>query len=787
MHLIFRPSMPAKVSAMLALACLVVGAAHAQEPAPRPPLAPGEVMVGPGQDRQKPPAFQGADKVSIDYPDKSLYELTTWIADITRRNFILSDPKELQNKKVTIISHTMVTPAAAYEAFLSALEISGFSLVEVGGVSRIVKSQEAGQGPIAVGIGDSIPASDRYVTQLLQMENVSVTEISKVIQGMLSPNAKIIAYAPSNTLIITETANNIRKVYRVMKELDIAAPKSTLEITAIRYATAEDIKAMVEELYGTVEVEAAPDPRAPARARLAARRAAQQPQESESVTAGSESKYISKVIADERTNSIIVLANAEGHEAVRTLIAQVDIDVDPQNRAQIHVVYLENAKADDVEQVLSSLSQGSGNQQQQRPQGAAAARAAVRNPAAQVDESAARGAIAAFDSGMRIAADENTNSLVIIANQEDFRVINSVIKQLDIVRRQVFVDAVILELSSRDSLDLGLALHGPVPVGRDSVGIVGGQFGASSLALTQDLLSGLAVGVFGPTVDVPFSVGGITTSVPIPAFGIVLNAIKTNSSTNIISNPTLTMVDNEEARIVVGRKVPFPTTNSMSQFGQQMVSFQREDVAVTLEVTPRINSANMVTLVLRVEAQEIEQDNQGLNVNQAGFITSKREVETTVVVGDNETVVLGGLVGNTDTVVESKTPILGDLPVIGALFRGRNTTSVKSNLMIFLTPHIIDGPEDKLEIQRVKEAQRSEFLRRFYGKSREQQMREMQDLLQYSLNYVDRPSVYRGPSAIEQEDIRDARPLSDETRRALEDALPGPNPAPEPPAPLEED
>ena len=260
---------------------------------------------------------------------------------------------------------------------------------------------------------------------------------------------------------------------------------------------------------------------------------------------------------------------------------------------------------------------------------------------------------------------------------------------------------------------------------------------------------------------------GQSIDLTIPAFGIVLNALKSNSAINIVSNPTIVTLDNEEARIEVGRKIPFPTTSGLNNLGQPTVTYQREDVALKLEVLPRINSSNEVTLEITVEVSEIEEDNRGLDVNTAGFITSKREVETVTIVGDNETVVLGGLVGLTDTTVETKVPVLGDLPLIGALFRGSRTESRKSDLMVFLTPHIIDGPEDMLRVREVKEAQRREFIRRFYGKSREQQMQALNELLGYSLNYIGEPSRYP-PKAV-PEQIGETE-MSPDTLDALRDA-----------------
>jgi general secretion pathway protein D len=708
-------------------------------------------------------------------------------------NFIIPNVSELEGKKVTIISYQDVSPEAAWEAFQSALEVNGYALSVTGKTAKIVKASEAGQRPGKIGSGEP-SESDAYVTQLITLENTRVDDMAKIIQNMVGPDAKIVSYPPTNTMIITDTGANIRKIYRIMKELDVASPRSTMEIYVLAHASASEVKQIIEQLYGTASGE--DEPTAPTRASSrqttrstragASRRPETAAGSAEPTSAGDESKFIAQVIDDERTNALIVLANEDGHQAVRELIAKVDVDVDPQG--EIHVVYLEHAKAEEVAAVLASLSEGggarSGTPAQRRTNPRTGAPGAPASPATRTTP--ARGAagtpepegggedsgsaLAAFDSGMRIAADEATNSLVIIANTEDFRVVESVISKLDIERKQVFVDAVILELSSEDTMSLGLAAHLPQKPTEESAGFIGAQLGATSLGLTPDALSGLAIGVFGPTIEVPLADG---TVLPVPAFGIVMNAIKTSGSTNIISNPSLMTMDNEEATIIVGRKIPFPTTSGLNNLGQPVTSFQREDVAITMKIIPRINSSNYVTLELEVEVQEVEESAQNAAVLAAGggFITSQRKLDTVALVADNETMVIGGLVGTTEGAAETKVPVLGDIPLIGALFRSNSTSERKTNLMVFLTPHIVDEPDDMIEIQRVKEAQRQEFLRRFYGKSREQFWTELRDLLRYSMNFVDEPSTYRGPNTISHDLRLDDLDLSQDTRDAAQKAL----------------
>ena len=737
----------------------------------------GTESAAPVESRQKPPQIDAAVSVSVDFVDAEVKGLISYFANVMGKNFIL--PEDFKADKITIISHKPVSKYAAWEAFLSALEVAGYTVVEVGEYSKVVALSDAGTTPLRVGQGGDVRNSDQYVTQLIPLENVSVSEVSSLVQQLASSSAKILTYAETNTLIITDSGANIRKIFKILNELDVAAPRATMEIYQLTFADATELKTIIEELYGVQASSSSSsnNSRASTRgnSRAARRRAREQAAEASTTSAGEEGSFISKVLADERMNALVVLANSDGHEAIASLLSKVDVDVELASRTRVYVEQLEHAKAEDVAQVIQNLSQGSSSSSNSRNNRTTPRNNRPNQPnAPDAADANGAGAAAVFDSGMRVTYDENTNSLVIIAAPEEYKVIASLLEQLDVQRRQVFVDCVVLELTSEDTFELGLAYHTPMSLSDDAYGIVGGQFGTSSvLGLSQDLLTGLAVGIFGDSITLPVSDGaGGTVDLDVPAFGIVLNAIKSNSATNIVSNPSVLTLDNEEARFVVGRQVPFPTQSSVNNLtGTPIVSYQREDVAVTLQVTPRVNSADFVTLEMLLEVADIEEDDQGLDVSTAGFITSKREVETVALVRDNQTVVLGGLMGTTSSNIETKVPVLGDLPLIGALFRGTRKTDRKTNLIVFLTPHVVDDEEDMWEIMRVKEAQRQEFLRRFYGRSRDQQIQEIKNLLQYSMNNVDQPSLYRGSISLETGLEVGGSTVSDETRAAAEAEL----------------
>ncbi len=822
------PRLPLPAAPALALLAGLAAPAWAQDDAPaagEPPEAASEPPEPPDApaaekpDRQKPPMVQGAKQVEIDFVDTPLSDLVKFFAEITGRNFILTE--DLKGS-ITIISHKPVSVSTAYEAFISALEVNGYTTVTVGGMTKIVANSTAANAPLPLYQDGIIPYdTDNFVTQIIQLESVSVSDISSVVKDLAGKGAKIIAYAPTNTLIITDAAVNIRRVYRVISQLDVASPKARMEIIPLRHATAGEIAQVITQLYGVAESSSTGGSSAGADAdRSSARRRRQTPKsepaaEASASNIGAEGKFIQKIISDERTNSLIVLANDEAMDAVKKLIEQLDVDVDPSSRAQIHVLYLEHAKAEDVAQVLSSLSQGgsggnsrTGNTANNRRGSAAAAAGQPGGPqrggplgAAPpgAEGGAEGGAIAAFDSGVRIASDENTNSLVIIGTRDQMTVIENVVSQLDIRRKQVFVEAVILELATDDANSFGIGLHGGGQNAKDGLNVYGARLGGNSLggatnyvdlsSASAGMLDGLNIGVFGPNIEVDAGALGLAATdgsggaatIPVPAFGIVLNALQASSSVNIVSTPNVLTMDNEEAKIVVGRNVPFPVGQSQTSFGGQVINFQREDVAITLKVTPQINESDYVTLEAFLEVQEIEGDISQSDPAAGGPTTSKRSIENTVVVKDNQTIVIGGLISETETESETKIPVLGDLPLIGALFRGKSKQSRKVNLVVFLTPHIIEEPADLEEVYRVKWAQRQEFIKRFYGRSREEQEQEMLKLLSYSLNRIDEPSRFRGPTdnAGGYEVLGEQAPMTE----TLTGAPPAAAPAPAPSAP----
>ncbi len=698
--------------------------------------------------------------VNIDFVETELKDVVKYFAELTGRNFILADKL---SGKITIISPTPVTVAEAYEAFQSALDAAGFTTVTEGQVTRIVPNKSSIREPIRLYSDDYLPYTANMVTRIIRLENIGVDDITKIASKMVGDGGDVTAYTPTNALIITDSANNIRRIEELLLELDVSAPTQQLEIIELQWADATDMVEKIKTVFGVDQAQQqTPAAQTPAERRRSKRNKRDRDKPSTPTPStstdqvGSES-YIGNVIADERTNSIILMATEQAIEDVRDFVLRLDIDIEPRD-GDIHVVYLEYANAEELAQVLSNLTQEANQRAQQQQRGSGGRRSSTSQGGKKQEGGGAAGggggSVAQFEGGVKVTADAATNSLVITASRDDFLRLRRVIDMLDIRRKQVFVEAVIMEITDNNERDTGVGFHsgygreelGESGIGLGGIGSVGGGSLLSALSgeagLAMDL-SGVALGIFGSSLPIPFP-GSETGTLEIPAFGIVLTAIESDTNTEVLSAPNIMTLDNEEAEIVVGQTIPFSAGFTTTTQGMPIANFSREDVALTLRLTPQINESDTVMLEVFLEITEVVPESQGTDLlSSGGVTTTKRSAETMVAVLNNQTVVIGGLMQTNQTLDETKVPVLGDIPLIGNLFRSKKATDKKTNLLVFLTPHVIDGPEDLQEVYQIKMLQRQEFMRMFYGKSLEEQQAALNGLLMYSMNLPDIPPVYR--------------------------------------------
>ena len=671
-------------------------------------------------------------RVNIDFREAELQDVVMWISALTGRNFIIADTINA-SKKITIISPQAVSVAEAYRAFIAALNMNGLTVVPFGRFLKIVEASGAERQVLTPTESYSqIPNDDRMVTHIHRLEHVALSSVQGVIDALKTESASIVEYEPTNTMIITETGTNLRRLLDVINNLDVPGGEEQINIYQVRYAAASDLSSLLLEIFQQEE-EAAPVQEAP---RRRSRRRSNDDDDDDQQSGGESgdlatpsSVNVSQIIADERTNQLIIIANERSYEQLLGIIAHLDVPI--PGEGQIHVLFLENADATELASTLQSLTQSVEDMREE-----------TRPSVADDDGGAAGDPVSATFSGeLSITADEATNSLVVVASLRDFLALQNVVAQLDRRRQQVYVEAVVMEISLDRQRQVGLAFHGGVPgisVGGEETPILAASSVGGLNSITPDLggITGLTALFQGPSLD-----NEILEALGLSSVGAILQATQTDNDVNILSTPHILTMDNEEAEIIVGENIPFISgvgggLGSLGSLGGSLgglldnsslpsglgslagslggfgggVSVQRQDVALTLRITPQINESNFVRLEIEEEVEDVQSIDPVL-----GPRTTTRQARTTVVVQDQQTIVIGGLMRDTTTEDVGKVPFLGDIPLIGRLFRHTSTRSVKTNLLLLLTPYIIRDTADFQEIFRRKMEEREEFLA-FFGR-----------------------------------------------------------------------
>lgn len=673
-------------------------------------------------------------RVEFTLEDADLPDLVRMISRITGKRFIL--PGKARSVKATVVSTEPVTAAEAYRAFLSILDLNGMTVVPSGRYLKIVEAQNPEKQPGTIYTeGQATPTDDRYVTRMVRAHNVSAEDLATLLGRFQTQNGSIVAYAPTNTLIITDTGANIRRLLNIMQEIDVPRTGEQIWIEPIHYANAADMAARLQEIFPSAgqqsgsagaAAKARPTP-SPRRGRQGAQ-AGQQAGASTIGTARGESR-ITNIIPDERTNSLIILATERAYLRILEVIRALDIPV--EGEGSIHVHQLQYADAEEMASTLSSLVGGTGSRAAKKGAGAQAQQAAAA--------AAAGGTGSALQGEINVQAHKATNSLLITSSLHDYVALRRVIERLDSSPRQVFIEAVIMELSVQRSSSLGLSYHGGIPEptidGSQSLTVFGFDAGNSIAPLSADLLTGLAVGVRGPEIDIANELIGFS----VPSFGVMLNAVANAGDVNVLSTPHIMAMDNVQAEITVGANVPLQTSGIAGgigslaglagQAGQAsnlagiaglaglgslglggFGGIQRQNVGTTIRITPHVNDSNEIRMEIEEEISETQPAQGTLGV----VPISQRIAKTQVVVRDQQTVVIGGLMRDRISTSEDKIPILGDIPLLGVLFRRQTTQAEKTNLILFLTPYIIRSEADLRAIFARKLRERQEFIDRHF-------------------------------------------------------------------------
>jgi general secretion pathway protein D len=602
-----------------------------------------------GKTQKQPSQF-----VSIDFNNVDINVFIKFMSELTGTNFVVD---QRVKGKVTIISPSKISLDEAYKVFESVLEVHGYTTVKAGQVVKIIPAPDARSKNVETRLlQEAREPEDKIVTQLIPLKYADAVEIKRLFTPMVSKSSVLLAYSPTNTLILTDVYSNIKRLLRILGAIDITGIGQEISVIPLEFADASKLVNLLGTIFKTTK----------------------------KPVKGAPQKTLT-MVADERTNTIVMLANELDTLRVKQLIAMIDKET-PRGKGKIHVYYLENANAEELAKVLAEVPTEGGK----APKGKKAP---------------------VVSEGVKITADKSTNSLIIMADKEDYMVLKEVIQKLDIPRSMVYIESLIMEVDAEKSFEMGInwQAFGEISIGGKETA-VGGAFSdavlGGELAEIANLFSpgGLAVGL----ISEPVTIAGITVS----NISAIVNAVKTDDDFRILSTPQVLTTDNEEARITVGENRPYQTRSTTDVSGGTFESFEYRDVGKILKITPHVTEGRLVRMVLSLEVTNIDLKST-LTTSSTLPVTQKRTVDTTVIVKDNQTVVIGGLIDDSTSINTTKVPVLGDIPILGWLFRSTSQANQKTNLYIFLTPRVIKSPAEaddvffkkKGEIDTIREGQ----------------------------------------------------------------------------------
>ncbi len=651
-------------------------------------------------------------KVTLDFDQAPLESITKLMSCWMDRNFLIASNR--RGAKVTIISPQPVSVYEAWRAYLSALHVNGMTITKRGQFYHVVDANKAlSSGSPVLGVKSGVPDDDRIVTRLVRLEHIEAKTMEALLNKFKGTGGDIFTYEPNNTLIITDTGANIRRMMRLLKNIDVPLGKDKIWIRPVQHMQASELVEKVNAVFGE-------GGGASTRGRTRTTRRRGKPVSTAGGTNDITKVSISKVIADERTNQIIMITTRSSYLKVDRLIRKLDVPI--PGEGQIHIHALENADAEDLAQTLQSLAGGGGG-------------SSSRGRGKAKPKGKSGGSAALFEGEVKITAHKATNSLVIEASLKDYLSLKKVIAQLDHRRKQVYIEAVIMEISTTKNRTMQIAGSAgkTFDIGGDTIPLLFGLggVGMNGFDMSQLTSGGFAAGLQGPSLQGSSAVTGIAGA--LPKYGFLIQAIQENSDVNVLSTPHILTLDNEDAEIQVGRKVPYRQANlgggglsslaglagglggqasgalgalgGLGGLGGGLGSMiQFIDVDLTLKITPQINNSNFIKLKIDQKLDEIEAMDPNL-----GPTTSKRHITNTVVVRDQQPVVIGGLIQDRETTGVAKIPLLGDLPLIGILFRKSTKRVEKKNLLLVIIPHIIKDPSDIRRLHQEKMAQLRQF------------------------------------------------------------------------------
>lgn len=603
---------------------------------------------------------------SFDFPNISLVELTKHMQKLTGINLILD--KDLKGK-ISIMAPTAITVGDAWRAFLTALNSNGYTLVKSGNFYKIVQARDIRYTPTKIYTGSYTPDTENYVMRIIPLKNIDSTEVTRSFRPFMSRYGRIIDIKQTNTIIVQDTGTNIQRLLRLIKFIDVPGYEESLQIIPVQNSSAQEIAKLLDKIL---------------------KGASKGSSKGRGKPGDSAEDNISKIIAEPRTNSIIAMANAQGAEQLRRLIKKLDVRLVSGRGGQVHVYYLNYGDATKLSSTLTSLISG-----------ATSAGTAGKGRTSRLTRSSSNSSAenSLFSDTVKVTADEDNNALVITASPTDYGTLKEVIKKLDIPRDQVYVEGMIMETTVSKGSNWGVSYLGQYGSGNARrAGFSGGPDLTGLLSNNITNLSGLFVGAgLGKTFDL--DIGGQT--VKVNTINGLISAIAQSSSTNVLATPQILALDNEDAEFEVGEQVPIQEATNAAN-GSTSFTTKNQKVALNLKIKPQINKVTRM-IKLKITQKIDDFSNRSTNNAAGGVATTTRTANTTVFVRDQDTIAMGGLMRDRVNEISSKVPLLGDIPVLGWLFKNKQKSRDKVNLLFFLTPKIL-APYAKAAAQTTKDA-----------------------------------------------------------------------------------
>jgi len=673
--------------------------------------------------------------IHLNFRNADILQIINLMSELTGKNFLIDDKVR---GKVTIIAPKPVTVEEAYQVFLSVLEIQGFTVVPQGPIIKIIPSRDVKDNPIPTATDTQSafsPTRDAFVTQLIPLQYADANDIRGLLTPLVSKESSLLAYAPTNSLIVTDTVSNINRLLKIISALDIESPSSIFKVVSLKFAQAEQLanalRSALEGLLGAADTGSGASPVGADAGQPPGAQPTPRGRRPAQASAGQRTQRGPRIIPDVRTNSLVLIATKSDMTIVEDLIVKLDVRT-PEGRGQIHVYYLQYANAEELAQVLTAqageitrtlnpVSQPGGLDGAPRTSGISPTTPGGLPPTTSTLGSTAttrrQGVVGGTtQSGVSIVADKPTNSLVITAPPEAYALIKEIIQKLDVRRSQVLVESLIAEVTLNKATSLGVEWRainepggtqvfasstgsGQTGILNSTLGVVTGGTGATN-PLASLAAQGFLIGLLRNSIRL----GNDQNSAQILNIPLLLRAFQGDTDVNILSTPNLLTTDNEEAEIIIGEQRPFLRQAQDTPVGgvtgtSTIRTFEFKDTGITLRITPQISQGRTVRLKL---AQEVT---AFVSESEVGAVTTtKRSAKTTVIVDDNQTIVIGGLISNDNNEAKTQVPCLGNIPIFGWAFKQTSVSKRKTNLLIFLTPHIITSPDD---IDRVTTQQRN--------------------------------------------------------------------------------